>query len=336
MSVAHLDADQLELFEFGVIKLQASIRRYIVRAKIIRQINQRWEKILDPRRQRYYYYDKVYDLSYWSKPKLLLDRDLDEVSPTYSDEDAATKIQTRIRMKLAQIRVRMMYQSTVIQAVDESSGGKYYYNPNTYATMWELPAFMNGRLDYERKPKIVKKKPEDGESATGEASTKDGEGEEEEEDDDDDESEDGSELSEDSEAKRERKRLGRKFPRSKIQLAMDNAVDDIPEALVIDLSDCGATRISTRLYDCIEVRELYLSKNKLRKILPEVQYLTNLVILDVSFNQLKTVPSEIEELTMLEEFRASHNRIMNYPGAFYKLCKPSFLLCCSLLCLCPK
>ncbi len=321
MDLSHLNSDQLEYGEFGVTKLQACVRRYVVRSKLIRQINQRFEKILDPRRQRYYYYDKVADLSYWNKPKLLLTGDIDIISPTYTDEDAATKIQTRIRMTLATIRVRLLYQSTVIQAVDESSGSKYYYNPSTYATMWELPSFMNGRLDYERKPKVVKKPKQEGGSDEGSVKA-DVEAEEEDDDDDDGDTDAGSEdLSEDSEAQRERKRLSRKYPRSKIQLAMDEAVDNIPEAFVLNLSDCGATRISTRLYDCIEIKELDMSHNRLRKVLPEIQYLNNLTHVNISHNRIATLPSEIEELTLLEEFRASHNRIMNYPGNFYKLCK---------------
>jgi hypothetical protein len=145
------DEDERQLIEFSVIKFQSFIRLFLVRCKLLKSINSRYEKIYDPRRQKYYYYDKDKDTSSWNKPALLFNRDIERVAPTYLDNQAATMIQTRIRMVLALLRVRLLYQSMLITSVDEASGANYYYNPRSEVTMWDLPYFMNNRLDYERK-----------------------------------------------------------------------------------------------------------------------------------------------------------------------------------------
>ena len=81
--------DELALMEqFGAIKLQSIVRMILVRSRIIKQINERYEKIFDPRRQRYYYYDRINDTSSWGKPLLLRNSDIKIVSPTFIDESA--------------------------------------------------------------------------------------------------------------------------------------------------------------------------------------------------------------------------------------------------------
>jgi hypothetical protein len=59
----------------------------IVRARLLKQLNDRYEKIYDPRRERYYYYDKVKDESSWGKPLLLLKSDVNLISPTYVESN---------------------------------------------------------------------------------------------------------------------------------------------------------------------------------------------------------------------------------------------------------
>ena len=129
---------------------------------------------------------------------------------------------------------------------------------------------MNSKLDYERKAKQTKKSkivgsidvvPDISRQNSFVENEKSSSGSENEE-------------SDDSETKRAKKKLARKFPRSKVQSAMDAAVDNISEAFVLDLSDAGAKKISTRLYDLLELKHLNISKNKLWKFLPEIQYLT--------------------------------------------------------------
>ena len=81
--------NELALMEqFGAIKLQSIVRMILVRSRIIKQINERYEKIFDPRRQRYYYYDRINDTSSWGKPLLLRNSDIKIVSPTFIDESA--------------------------------------------------------------------------------------------------------------------------------------------------------------------------------------------------------------------------------------------------------
>lgn len=236
---------------FGASKIQGCVRTFLVRTRLLKKLRARYEKIMDPNRKKYYYYDKKSDKSSWKKPHLFRNNDVEEISSLFTEEEAAIKLQTRIRMMLSLLRVRLMYQGVVERYLDEESGGEFFHNPRTDSAMWELPSFMAGRLDYAkkvRKPAASKigsrrttaakaKRPNDAAAAAaagGGGSDADGgaaeaaaaadfEGEaadsgaeqahaDDGEDDGDAESEESG-LSDDSEAIREKRRKNRKFPR---------------------------------------------------------------------------------------------------------------------------
>lgn len=189
---------------FSAIKLQSMCRRFIVRSRVVKTINDEYERIFDPKRKQFYYYNKRTDKSTWIKPALLLNNDL-AVAPTYTDNQAAAKIQRMVRFHMAQLKVRILYQDVLSRSIDESSGYPYYFNPLTGVTMWDLPSFMNGRLDYNRKAiRKVKKSTQDG----NEDGSRSGE-----DDDSGNDSEESEGLSEDSETLRAKRRAKRKYPR---------------------------------------------------------------------------------------------------------------------------
>ena len=193
--------------------IQKHARRYIQRVKILELMEATYEKILDPRRKCYFYYNINTDRSSWKKPALLLKADLSRIAPTYTLDQAATKIQSLCRLRPALKKTRKLYKLFVKEMVDQA-GAKYYYNPLTARSMWELPSFMGGMLDghvYGRKPKAVEAKEEE---------------KEEDSDDDDDDSDDDSNLSDDSSIVRQRRREARKFPRSKAQALVDTCEDN--------------------------------------------------------------------------------------------------------------
>jgi Leucine-rich repeat (LRR) protein len=50
-------------------------------------------------------------------------------------------------------------------------------------------------------------------------------------------------------------------------------VDNILETRTLNLSGVAADRISSRIYDLVELRDLDLSDNRLRRVSPNIQYL---------------------------------------------------------------
>lgn len=192
---------------YGAIKIQAIGRKFLVRSRLLRAMRQRYEKIWDPKRKKYYYYDREEDKSSWLKPALLLANDL-TVAATYTPNQAVAKIQRAFRSFIAKLKVRILYQDTITSAIDEESGYPYYFNPLTQRTMWELPYFMRGRIDWTRKPvrktKIPKRKSTD--EGDDERSDK-------EEESDESSSDESDGLSEDSETIRAKRRAKRKYPR---------------------------------------------------------------------------------------------------------------------------
>lgn len=91
-----LDDEQLVIAHFGAIKIQSIARMILVRSRLLRQLNERYEKIYDSKRERYYYYDSQKDKSSWQKPLLLLKSDITKISPPYVPEgEEGTAADTR-------------------------------------------------------------------------------------------------------------------------------------------------------------------------------------------------------------------------------------------------
>lgn len=339
------DLDEAKLYqEYSTIKIQSIVRLFIARSKLIHKIGETTEKIYDPKRKHYYYYDKKKNKSTWKKPRLLYNSDL-KASPTYTEDEASTKIQTRVRMKQSLKKVRKLYQNSIIFQTDETSGYTFYTNPKYGNAMWELPKFMDGRLNHADK---VKKKRKDGKSGQGSRSNlKRGreKGKEEEmtvanssiadssmieeeeasSESDKSNSSSDSELSEDSEVVRARRRAARKFPRSQVQGILDKGEDDINNTFLLDLSHIGAKRFSSRLYDLYHLQKLDLSFNKLTKLSTNIQFLNKLQHLDLGHNRITQIPGEIEHLSELRELSICFNKLQSLPGRLYKLGKLKFL-----------
>lgn len=101
--------DAALMTDFGATKIQSIVRMVLVRSKLLKQINARYEKIYDPKRERFYYYDRVKDESSWGKPALLLKSDIAEISPTYVEGEEGLSQSARLRMT---------------QGVDNAKGGE--------------------------------------------------------------------------------------------------------------------------------------------------------------------------------------------------------------------
>jgi hypothetical protein len=255
---------------FSVVKIQSLVRRFLTRLKVLTDTFQRYEKIWDPKRKKFYYYDKLKDKSSWIKPVLLLKHDLFDIAPTYLPEQAIKKVQSYLRKFSALKRVRLLYQATIEITIDEETGKRTYYNPRSGRSANKLPAFMKGRLDYRKYPK--KKRPKKPDSSS------------------ESDSED-SEAGLDAEARRQRRRLRRKYPRlapvyfasfvlvcllfcrSKLQRVIDKAEDNIQVTVDLNLSTFGTDRFSSRVYELTELKSLILANNKLTRISSKIQTL---------------------------------------------------------------
>lgn len=53
--------------DFNATVIQSLARRYIVRKTILQTLNERYEKIYDPKRKKFFYYDTRFDTSSWEK-----------------------------------------------------------------------------------------------------------------------------------------------------------------------------------------------------------------------------------------------------------------------------
>jgi len=139
-------SDDSEIRSFGALTLQSIVRRFLVRNRIYKALIARYEKIYDPLRKAYFYYDTQNDTSTWRKPKLFLGSDIEKISPTYTKDAAAVMIQRQLWRVSSLKRVRQLYSDIVTTIKDDSTGSIYYYNPKSGFTSWDLPTFMGGKL----------------------------------------------------------------------------------------------------------------------------------------------------------------------------------------------
>ncbi len=201
-----------------------------------------------------------------------------------------------------------MFTTKILKQVFNQLPTSSYYHLLTHAgyNNVSLPSFMNGRMDYE----ITQQR------------------------DNSDNESDGDSL--DTEARKERRRAKRKYPRSKIQLLMDAAegsitplltlylihslihLPDDPQCYELNLSNIGATYISSRLYDITNLESLSLRGNFLTNIKPDIQYLSKLQVLDIRDNWIHILPKSMGELSHLRTFLAGHNLLRTFSGFLYK------------------
>lgn len=129
------------------VTIQRNIRRFLSRCRIVKLINERIEKIYDPRRKLYYYYDSVADTSSWLKPALLRDSDIQVVAPTFTPDEASRHI-TNLMRRLRSLR---LIQRAFAQSIEEvkEGGKKFYMRLKTGETLLKLPSFMEGTMRHD-------------------------------------------------------------------------------------------------------------------------------------------------------------------------------------------
>eukprot|EP00618_Florenciella_parvula_P035652 CAMPEP_0119528726 /NCGR_PEP_ID=MMETSP1344-20130328/42854_1 /TAXON_ID=236787 /ORGANISM="Florenciella parvula, Strain CCMP2471" /LENGTH=1363 /DNA_ID=CAMNT_0007568175 /DNA_START=224 /DNA_END=4315 /DNA_ORIENTATION=- len=317
----------------AVVRIQMAWRQRKARMVVYEKAQQVIEKIYDPRLDAYYYYNKKTFASSWVKPAFLGSLDIRDLAPTYTDEQAAIMIQCSFRRMKALRRGRRRLSTVLSKIYDESTGAEYYYNSQTYATAWEKPSML-GKWDIEDYGEggAALEAEGLGSDAESEESEEGGSGESEEEE--EEEEEDGSVDSADqsyleSEASDEDSAMHRDYPRSKMQLLVDEAKDnkqgglagmesDEAGATILNLSRLNAHNITSRVYEIDTLTDLDISHNKIPHISEDIGNLTQIMSLKAGFNNLHTLPVELEEMSeTLTALDVSHNKISDYPANLY-------------------
>ena len=135
-----------EFLSSVALTIQRTIRRFLSRCRVVKVLNERIEKIYDPRRKLYYYYDSVADTSSWLKPALLRDSDIQLIAPTFTPDEASRHI-TNLMLRLRSLR---LVQRAFAQSIEEvkEGGTKFYRRLKTGDALLQLPNFMEGTLKH--------------------------------------------------------------------------------------------------------------------------------------------------------------------------------------------
>lgn len=133
-----------------IVKAQSIARKFVLRSRFLKQLEDRYEKIYDPKRDRYFYYDRLTDTSSWEKPVVFGKDDVEEISSIFTPDEASVIVVRSLLRYIALRKIRMQCQSVLNQIVGED-GSKYYVNTYTNETLHRLPRFMKGRFNYRYK-----------------------------------------------------------------------------------------------------------------------------------------------------------------------------------------
>ena len=71
--------------------------------------------------------------------------------------------------------------------------------------------------------------------------------------------------------------------------------------------------LSSKLWQLTHLTALYLSKNSLTRIPPDIAKLKNLIHLDLSYNKLRSLPTELGDMIQLRELLLNHNHLRVLP-----------------------
>lgn len=125
--------------------------------------------------------------------------------------------------------------------------------------------------------------------------------------------------------------------------ASQNQEKSSSNAVVLDLSNTGLTKVTSDIYDKTSTTDLILSNNSIKTLPSEMGKMTNVVVfkidhnvldgsliaevrqmsklkhLDVSYNNMTGMPAEIGQLSNLETLNYSYNNITGLPNELANL-----------------
>ncbi|GMF29485.1 unnamed protein product [Phytophthora lilii] len=275
-----------------------------------------WQQSFDEASQTTYYYNIYTGETSWTLPENVGDEAIDLSYLTF----AVVCLQSMFRGSKDRKRARRLLKAQYQFTTDPETGKTLYTHLSTNTSSWSKPALF--------RPLRI---PDDGGGEDHEENDDDG-------DDDDDDFEGfqqdaardaeeeeiaatlaentGEEVELDEAAKR---KLRRKYPRSRAQLLVDAAEDAGEDAKVLNMSGLDAWKLSSRIWNLQFLKTLVLSHNCLTRIPSGIQDLIHLEELDVSHNQLTRLPSCLQTTTTLTAIRASHNSIQAFSPKLWKL-----------------
>ncbi|KAF1786825.1 Leucine-rich repeat domain, L domain-like [Phytophthora cactorum] len=268
-----------------------------------------WQESFDEASQTVYYYNIHTGETSWTLPE-----DNQEGIDLSYLTFAVVRLQSIFRgikdRKRARRLVTAQYQCTT----DPDSGKILYTNLDTNTSSWTKPALF-GPLQIPDTGELEEVEEEEDDDDGFEGFQQDAARDAEDEEIIDEIATNDAEVELDEATK---KKVQRKYPRSKAQQIVD-AAEDAEQAQLLDMSGLDAWKLSSRIWNLPYLKKLVLSNNYLTRIPSGIQDLIHLEELDVSHNQLTRLPSCLQTTRTLTAIRASHNLIQTFSPKLWKL-----------------
>lgn len=262
-----------------------------------------WQQAFDEASQTPYYYNIHTGETCWTLPEQVVQEDISYLS------FSVLRLQSMFRGKRDRHKVARLAKQRYRITKDPITNQTLYTNLQTNASSWKKPTLFVSLNIGDEDPE------DDGEDVDFEVFQLEAEQDAAEEDEvDEDEPDETANLS-----ALEKRKLKRKYPRSKAQERVDEAEDLEENGLELDLSGLHIWKLSSRIWNLQFLKTLMMSNNDLSRIPSGIQDLLHLENLDVSHNYLTRLPSCLQTTTTLTSLNASHNQIKSFSPKLWKL-----------------
>lgn len=135
--------------EKAAVRIQCLVRKFLARAKIRRVSKDVWIRVFDPTFKKYFWYDRLHEVSSWKQPKF---------AEMFDDEDISStiRIQSVVRGFIGRCRASVLANEKYVRYFDAEANKFYWYDKETDKTTYAVSKWLqNQHIDMPKEDQLL-------------------------------------------------------------------------------------------------------------------------------------------------------------------------------------